>query len=371
MVLGAPLFPNELIEPILWHPVIFSYALVISGADLIILASLAYISRRMTKAIPLLLVLGVSFFSAALLGPLADLRQPSRAPLTFLLAHLVPTETLPGFSFIALYSYLWLILIALSVIFLLFYQSYHLHLKSLAGGRLSYLYRVLSLGVKDEERYRKLKPLLTLLAILTIMPAVFWGVYPSVLLVFQTWIFLWRNWVILPVIFFADTFVASTAVAVLVYYIIKLARLDYDVLSPLLKVHSAGCVSVAGLLGVQLLLWNQWFEGSALNSAFNVVVPIIYYAIALLMLSFVLALVSLKAVKLSILVSIVALLGVILNKWNTLVHGQLISRTGLGVLSLQLPPDWLLTTLSPIAAAVFIFIVLSSIFPLEVKEVGQ
>jgi predicted membrane protein len=370
MALGAPLFPNELVEPILWHPVIFAYALVISGADLIILASLAYISRRMTKAIPLLLVLGVSFFSAALLGPLADLRQPSRAPLIFSLAHLVPTETHPGFSFIALYANLWLILIILSVIFLLFYQSYHLHLKSQAGGRLRILYRILSLGVGNEERYKKLKPFLTLLAAITIIPAVLWGIYPSVLVVFQTWLFLWRNWAILPLIFFADTFVASTAAAILVYYIIKLAHLDYDVLSPLLKVHSAGCVSVAGLLGVQLLLWNQWFDGSPLNTAFDVVVPIIYYVIALLLLSFILALASLKVTKLSVFVSIVALLGVILNKWNTLVNGQLISRTGLGVLSLELPPDWLLTTLSPIAAAIFIFIVLSSIFPLEVKEGG-
>jgi len=370
VVLGGPVFPNELVEPILWHPVIFAYALVISGADLIILASLAYISGRMTKAIPLLLVLGVSFFSAALLGPLADLRQPSRAPLIFLLAHLTPTETHPGFSFIALYANLWLVLIVLSVLFLLFYQSYHLHLKSLAGGRLRNLYRILSLGVRDEERYRKLKPFLTLLAVATIIPAVLWGIYPSVLIVFQTWIFLWRNWVILPLIFFADTFVASTAAAILVYYIVKLARLDYDVLSPLLKVHSAGCVSVAGLLGVQLLLWNQWFDGSPFNAAFNVVVPIIYYVVVLLLLSSALALASLKVTKLSVLGSIVALLGVVLNKWNTLINGQLISRTGLGVLHLELPPNWLLLTLSPIAAAIFIFIVLSSIFPLEVKEIG-
>ncbi|MEM3613749.1 MAG: hypothetical protein QW158_02460 [Nitrososphaerales archaeon] len=371
MSLSAPLFPNELAEPILWHPVIFAYALVISGADLIILASLAYISRRMMKAIPLLLVLGVSFFSAALLGPLADLRQPSRASLIYSLAHLFPTATNPGFSFIALYANLWLLLLILSIAFLLIYQSYPMHLKSLEGGRLKSLYKVFSLGVSDEERYRRLASLITVIAILTIIPAVLWGVYPSVLLVFQTWIFLWRSWVILPMIFFADTFVASTAAALLVYFIIKLGKLDQEVVSPLLKIHSAGCVSVTGLLGVQLLLWNQWFEESALYSAFNVVVPIIYFVIATLLLSFLLALASLKVPRLSIIVSIVALVGVVMNKWNTLVNGQLISRTGMGLFDLHLPTDWLLTTISPIAAAILIFVILSSLFPLEVREVGQ
>ncbi len=371
MSLGAPLFPNELAEPILWHPVLFAYALVISGADLIILASLAYISKRMTKVIPLLLVLGVSFFSAALLGPLADLRQPSRAPLIFLLAHLSPTETNPGFSFIALYANLWLMLIVLSLAFLLFYQSYSMHLKSLTAGRLRRFYSLLSLGVKDEKRYKKLTPIITVISLLTITPAVLWGVYPSVLLVFQTWLFLWRSWVILPLIFFADTFVASTAATLLVYFIVKMGRLEEEVVNPLLKIHSAGCVSVAGLLGVQLLLWNQWFEGAEVYAAFNVVVPVIYLVIATLTLSFLLALASLKVARLSILVSVAALLGVVMNKWNTLVNGQLVSRTGLGVLDLHLPSDWLLTTLSPIAAAIFIFVILSSIFPLEVKEVGQ
>jgi predicted membrane protein len=74
------LYPNEFADPLVWLPTLFAYSLLISGADLLILALAAYLFGRLKRAIPLLLVLGLAFFAVVLLGPLADLRNPDRAP---------------------------------------------------------------------------------------------------------------------------------------------------------------------------------------------------------------------------------------------------------------------------------------------------
>ncbi|MEM4298521.1 MAG: hypothetical protein QW815_09165 [Nitrososphaerota archaeon] len=97
-------FPNEAAEPLLWHPVLFTYTLLISGADLLILASLAYLSGSLRKAIPLMTMLGIGFFAVVLLGPLADLRSANRAVLIFTSPHLSPTPTNPGISLTAFHS---------------------------------------------------------------------------------------------------------------------------------------------------------------------------------------------------------------------------------------------------------------------------
>jgi len=70
---------NEFAQSIIWEPVAFSYALLISGADLLLLAALALLSGYLRRAIPMFLILGLSFFSVILLGPLADLALPHRA----------------------------------------------------------------------------------------------------------------------------------------------------------------------------------------------------------------------------------------------------------------------------------------------------
>ena len=71
-------YPNEAAEPLLWHPVLFAYTLLVSGADLLILAALAYLTGSLRKAIPLMTMLGIGFFAVVLAGPLADLRSPHR-----------------------------------------------------------------------------------------------------------------------------------------------------------------------------------------------------------------------------------------------------------------------------------------------------
>jgi predicted membrane protein len=82
-------YPNEAAEPLLWHPVLFAYTLLVSGADLLILAALAYLTGSLRKAIPLMTMLGIGFFAVVLAGPLADLRSPHKAYLIFTGPHII------------------------------------------------------------------------------------------------------------------------------------------------------------------------------------------------------------------------------------------------------------------------------------------
>ena len=361
------LYPNELIEYILWQPVMFSYAFLISGADLFILAAIGYITKKFLKAVPFLTVLAVSFFAVLLLGPLADLHQPQRAYLIYSNPRLISTPSNPGFSFISLHAILWLITLILGIIFLLLFYTYPMRLRAESGGRLRPLYKAFSFGVKTKEDYEKLRSptLIVSCALLTI--STFWGVYPASLFVSQTWLIAWREWTLLPITFYVDTFVASTAAGIFVYYLMKGRWMEAEVIDPLLKIHTAGSISVAGLLGLQILLWNNRLETSL--KGLSILLPLIYVVMVMMSISFLLSLASLKMRVLSIFVSIVALFGVAINKWNVIVNGQLINRSG-EVLSLQLPAGWQLLAASPILAAIAIFIILSSLFPLEVREVG-
>lgn len=364
-------YPNEAAAPIVWDPVVFAYTFLISGADMIILASLAYITKRLTRAIPMLLVLGISFFATVLFGPLADLRSPHKAALIFSHPHIAPTAENPSISFLALQSTLWIVGMVLSVAFVLLYFSYHMRIKANGGGRLSMLYKLLSLGIRDEASYNRLQPILKTLAILNILPMTFWAIYPASLMVSQTWVFLWRNWATLVFAYYADTFVVATAISILVHFVMKAGRVDPEVINPLLKVHAAGSISVASITALQLAIWWFWFGYSPVNQSLSVVTPFMYLTIVLLSTSFLLSVVSMRFPVASIFVSLVAFSGTIVNKWNIVINGQLVPATGLGVLELHLPPNWLMLTMSPISLGVFIFLVLSSIFPLEVTKLGK
>ncbi len=363
-------YPNEAATPLLWEPVLFAYTLLVSGADLLILASLGYLTKKLEKTIPLLLILGISFFSVVLLGPLADLRSPHKAPLLFSIPHISPTYTTPGISLIAFQSILWIIALILSIVFMLLYFSYPMYLKSKEVERFKGLYLAFSLGVDSREKYDKLSLITKGIAIILLLPATLWGLYPSTLLISQTWSFVWRNWVMLPVIYFADTFVVATAIAILVYFIWRRRRMEAEVIQPLLKVHAAGSLSVSALTALQLSIWWFWFDDSIIIQSLTTITSWMFIVIALLITSFVLSLIALRFLVISILVSLVAFAGTIANKWNILMNSQLISKTGMGVFELHLPADWLFKTASPIALAIFLLVIISSLFPLEVKEVG-
>ncbi|MEM2238303.1 MAG: hypothetical protein QXZ62_07415 [Candidatus Caldarchaeum sp.] len=363
-------FPNEAAEPLLWHPVLFAYTLLISGADLLILASLAYLSGSLRRAIPLMTMLGIGFFAAVLLGPLADLRSAHRALLIFTSAHLVSTQTNPGMSLIALQTYAWVIALVLSIVFAVLTFSYYSHQASLtATGVRRTVYQLFSLGVTTPEKYRKAELAAKAVAVAMLLPLTLWGVYPASMLFTQTWNPVWRGWPLLPVIYFADTFVVATAVFILVYYIWRMKALERDTLTPILKIHAAGSLSVAALTGLQVAVW--WLWSPSMAEMVTPLLPLMYAVIGLLLLSFFLSLLSIRYPLASVAVSIVALAGTFTNKWNILINGQLVSKTGLAFFEAELTGPWILETVAPAAAGIALFILLSIVFPLEVRGHGQ
>jgi predicted membrane protein len=126
-------YPNEVAEPLLWHPVLFAHTLLVSGANLLKLAALAYLTGSPRKAIPLMTMLGIRFFADVLAGPLADLRSPHKAYLIFTSPHITPSPTNPGISLVAFQTFAWLIALILSIVFALLTFSYYAHQASLTS----------------------------------------------------------------------------------------------------------------------------------------------------------------------------------------------------------------------------------------------
>lgn len=363
-------FPNEATEPLLWHPVLFAYTLLVSGADLLILAALAYLAGSLRKAIPLMTMLGIAFFAVVLAGPLADLRSPQRAHLIFANPQIVPTAAHPGISLTAFQTIAWLIALILSVLFALLTFSYHSHQASLSStGFKRSFYRLFSLGVTTAEKYSVVEKVAKVVAVLMLPFLVLWGIYPASLFLLQTWNPVWRSWALLPVTYFADTFVVATALFMLVYFLWRYRAWEREVVVPVLKIHAAGSISVAALTGLQMAVW--WFWSPSTAEMVSPLVPLMYAVIALLMLSFFLSLVAIRYHAVILAVSLVAMAGTFVNKWNITINSQLISKTGLAFLEAELKGAWLLETISPIALGVAVFLVLSMLFPLEVMESGK
>jgi predicted membrane protein len=363
------LYPNEFAQPLVWLPTLFTYSLLISGAGLLILALAAYLLGRLKRATPLLLTLGLALFTVVLLGPLADLRNPDRAPLLFSHAQITPTETHPGVSLIALMGgVMWPLAWVLAALFTLLYFSYSMHVKYMATR--NPLYKVLSLGVSTPERYKALKPLLKVLAALALIPLALWAVYPATLFVMQTNLFIWQNWTLLPAIFFANTFVTATAAAILAAWIIGRRKLQQLEAPSLIAIHGAASIAVAALLLIQIWLWLNKFDGSPFYTALAPVVEWSYVAIGLFLLSFALSLTASKYLAVSLVIPFTGFAAAVFNKWNIIVRAQAGMRSGLTFLEPgtehfvhEIP-----VMVAIIAAGVFLAIVLASIFPLEVKN---
>lgn len=365
------MYPNEVARPIVWEPVIIAEAFLVSGAGMLALASIGLLSGRMKRAVPVLLVAGFSFFLVLLLAPLADLWRPERAARIMTAPHIMPAPLHPGVSLIALYGgVFWPIMFLLSLVLMLLYFSYYMHVKSEAGrGVARVFYRILSLGVKDEVRYRSLGPLMKAVAVVVLLLAIVWSLYPAILLRSQTSIFLWSKWDLLPLTGLASTFAAAAAVAVLVYTLATGGRVHEGEASQLLMLNGGAAIALAGLLLLQVAVWNISLGGSDMFQAFSPVIPLMHAVAAIMTLSFILSLASLRWPVAGMAASIATLAGVLVNYWNIIVNGQLAARNGLSVLEPHLPEGWLAATIAPIAAGVVVLIILSYIFPLNVDKI--
>jgi predicted membrane protein len=114
-----------------------------------------------------------------------------------------------------------------------------------------------------------------------------------------------------------------------------------------------------------------WFWSPLTAEMVSPLTPLMYAVIALLFLSFLLSLIAMRYPAAVLAVALVAMTGTFTNKWNIIVNGQLISKTGLAFLEAELGGLWFLETAAPIALGVAVFLLLSLVFPLEVREVGK
>ncbi len=333
-------------ETLVWKPMAFAYSFLISGADLFILAAIAYLSRRMTEWIPIFLITGLAFFSVVLLGPLADSLEPHRAWRLMLTPHLFSSVKYPGFSVMALYGgFLWPVTFILGALATFIYMS-----------NKNPKYSFLKL---DEEKYEKLNPYLKIIFIALIPFSLMWSIYPSTLLVNQTWIWSWRNWGMLPALLFIETFVTATASAIILGNIFKKKQDEL-----LLFIHSLAAIALAFLLIIQMIFWSFQLKDTNFNAIYSLY-PLFILAIAIFIIKASLSIKSKHSEMGLYLVGILALIEVAINKWNIFINGQLISRTGMGKVASNLHGWWFFETLAPIAMGIIVFIILSSIYPLR------
>ncbi len=333
-------------ETLVWKPVAFAYSFLISGADLFILAAIAYFTRRMTDWIPIFLITGLSFFSVVLLGPLADSLEPHRAWRVMLTPHIFSSMKYPGISVMALYGgVLWPITSILGALATLIYMSNK-------NPKYSFL-------KADEAKYEKLSSYLKIIFIALITFSLMWSIYPSTLLVNQTWIWSWRNWGMLPALFFIETFITATASAIIIGNIFKK---KHDKL--LLFIHSLAAFALAFLLIIQMVFWSFQVRGTNYTAIYSLY-PLFALACLIFIITATLSIKAMNTYKGLTFIGIAALTGVIINKWNVIINGQLISRTGIGKVDLHLHGWWFFETLAPIAMGVLVFLFLSSIYPLR------
>ncbi|GAB5046094.1 hypothetical protein [Thermodesulfovibrio sp. TK110] len=333
-------------EALVWQPVAFAYSFLISGADLLFLAAIAYFTKKMTEWIPVFLLLGLSFFSIILLGPLADLSLPYRAWRIMFHQHLFSSAQYPGMSVMALYGgVLWIITFLLGVAVTGLYMSN----KSL---KYSFLYA-------DENRYKSFESKIKILFIVLVPFTLMWSIYPGILFISQTWLFGWRNWGMLPAMLFSETFVTATASAIIVGEIFKKKNKNL-----LLYIHSAAAIVLCALIFIQILTWTLTVRGTMYSGIYSIY-PLLIIAFLIFASTATLSIIATKKENLVLWVGIVALIGVIINKWNMIINAQLISRTGMGTVKAGLHGWWFFETLSPIAIAIIVFLILSSIYPLR------
>jgi len=357
------LYPNEFAQPLQWLPVLFSYSLLISGADLLLLALIAYLFNKLKRTVPVLLIVGLAFYTVVLLGPLADLRNPDRAVLLFSHSHLFPTAENPGLALITLQgAVLWPLGFVLAALFTLLYfapANYKRYLSTRNP-----FYKLLSLGVKSRTPF--LNAVLKILAVVALIPLAFWAVYPATLFTMQTALWIWRNWQTLLPMYFADTFVVATAAAILAMWIYGIRKVGDDI-NGVLLIHGAASISVVALLVAQVAFWNAQYGGSPYIQVIDQVASWITPVVLLYLVTFILSLVAVKWRAVSLVVPFTGVAAALLNKWNIIVRAQYAQRSGLtfigpaeDVIAHELP-----VMIGIVAFGIFLSIVLSILFPAE------
>ena len=356
-------------ESTIWQPIMVSYALLISGAALLIFALIGYLFNKYQRYIPASILTGASMFFSVMLGPLGDLLEPHRALEFVLSPHIFPSEEHPGVSTIAVYAgVLWPIGVILTIIFGLLYFSYPMHIKAEKGGRLRVLYRIFSLGVTTRERYESLSKLTKVIGVILLFVLIPWLFYPGILFVSQTNTFAWSIWELLPVINAGENIVLALSVLLFVFYVQKSGKLVSEDVEDIIKATILVAFSLLILIGLQEVMWYLRYGGSEEYATLSIVLSGIYLVEALLVITLIIGIINLKLPNLTIITSILGIITIVASKWNVIVNAQRTSKLGLGILELELHANWFLAFLAPISFAVLLWIILTWIFPTEVIE---
>ena len=357
-------YPNEFSEPLVWLPVMVAYSLLASGATLILIASIAYLTGWQKRLVPYMLLTGLGMYAVVLLGPLADVRAPEHS-LKFLTSlHITPSSTNLGISLISLHAaLLWPITFLLAAVFAVIYLSYPTYRYSLAGGRLAGLRRILSLGVSSSEKYRSYSPLLKALAVILVIPTLLWSMYPTSILPTQTANPIWRSWQLLPLTQLAGGIVVAGSATTLTYLAFTHNRVEGP--SALMKLLITGSVASAFLLLLQTAYWYIALGDTFLYAAAK---PISLWAIVAAIVFAAAAAIAYQAIKkpsasMAALASVIGIIASIINLWNILVNAQLASKTGAATLPATLGLVQILEAIAVPALAVVVITVLFWIFP--------
>ncbi|MDM7274894.1 MAG: hypothetical protein P3X22_002055 [Thermoprotei archaeon] len=354
-------YPNNFAEPIIWMPVVFAYSLMISGSILLFIAYLAYILNIMRKLMSLMLIVGLSMFLVILIGPLADLRAPDNAWKMIVGPRILPSDANPGFSLIAFQGAIaWPLAALISIVFVLLYFSYPLHLRYVETG--NPVYRILSLGVSDERKYAALEKPLKILAFIGSLALLTWLVYPATLFM-QTFNFVWANSMALPFIFFAEEILMDIGIIVLGIWILKAFKPEFNAVKPFIAIIAiVSAASIVSLL-IQVGTWYFKFGGSPYYTAFTHLYSFISLALILYLIAFASSIISTRYISLSIIASLAGILGVMVSRWNFVVKAQEVSVTGLGVVEAHIPLIEYALIAGIFSIGIFLIIVLGSVFP--------
>ncbi len=366
--------PNE---EVYWGILIALYPMltgIVAGSFIVSTLYYVFGIERFEKVSRLALIISIAFIVSSPLPLIADLKQPSRA----FEIYLTPNLSSP----MAIFGYLLVSYVLLMVVeALLIYSAFFVNKANLSAGIKRVFYRALALGRKkiSEEGLKRDKRMIKGIALIGIPVASLFHAYVG--FVFGSMkAGVWWATPIMPVSFLISAIVSGIALLIVAYVIaekVSKGMVDRDLLN-----HAARFLGWFIILDLSFQLLEILFRSFMRYEEWLVVQEVFFNKLAT---SFVgiqllfgatlpLLLLIVPSVRRSSLwvsvVSIIAIIGVFAYRWNTVIGGQLISRTAEGILEYSIPifgRFGLVTAISILFLPLFIIMILLLIVPWKIE----
>lgn len=375
-------YPNE---TVIWSLLIANYPFITGlVAGSFIVSSMYYVFgwKQLKPVAKLALLLSLTFLAISFLPLLAHLGQPSRA-----------TEILtqPQFgSAMAMFGYIYVGYLVLTVVETLFVfrEGFVAKLHS-AKGFAAGLYRLLTLGSKSisDRTARRDSQIVRVLAFVGIPVAILFHGYVGFIFGAVKANAIWST-PLMPVVFILSAIVSGIALLSVVYIVLSFLTGT----KPSGEVLSRLGVLLGGFLLLDLSfhglehLFGSYEELAVWQAVETVYERLLYWSHEWIELTIggavPLILTFVPRVRRSTLgaftCSLLVLVGVYAMRWNVVIGGQLLSKTGMGFLSYSAPlfgREGILTVVSIYSLGLFVMLMLLSIFPWReetgvVKQLG-